>query len=67
MVGKISPKLGVEVYVGENFDICLKQYDHSIGEQVIVLHPSEAEGLIELLRAGIKQSAELRAEDEENS
>lgn len=66
MVGTISPRYGVDVYIGEDFDVVLKQFRHSDGDQVVILHRDEAKDLIAMLEAAIKQSQELETEHYEN-
>lgn len=64
MVGKIDPRYGVEVYVGDNYDVCVRQYREGDGDQVVVLAREEAAELIKLLEAGIKEADRLFDENE---
>ncbi len=66
MVGTISPRYGVDVYIGEDFDVVLKQYRHGDGDQVVILHRDEAKELIAMLESAIKQSQNLETEHFEN-
>lgn len=67
MVGKIEPRFGAEVYVGDCYDVCIKQYRDGEEEQVVILNREEAKELIKLLDAGIKESVRLEEENEVNS
>lgn len=64
MVGKIDPRYGVEVYIGDSYDVCVRQYRDGDGDQVVVLAREEAAELIKLLDAAIKESARLYDENE---
>lgn len=67
MVGKIDPRHGVEVYVGDLFDVVIKQVRHRDGEQTVILHRSEAREVIQLLQAAIQESEEIERQEAENS
>lgn len=64
MVGKIEPRFGAEVYVGDCYDVCIRQYREGEEEQVVILNREEAAELIKLLDAGIKESARLQGEND---
>ena len=57
MAGSIEPRYGVRVYPNESGDICISQFQPDEREQVVVLHPEEAKGLIKLLEDEIRQLA----------
>lgn len=68
MVGKINPRYGVEVYVGDLFDVCVKQErDSQQDDHVIILHRDEAKDLIALLQAAISESEEIERQEAENA
>jgi hypothetical protein len=66
MVGKIEPRYGAEVYVGDLYDVCIKQAQPGNDHVVVILGRDEVKSLIPLLQAAIKRSEELEQEEAEN-
>lgn len=66
MVGKINPRWGVEVYVGDLFDVVVKQ-EREREEFAVILHRDEARDLIKLLESAIRESDELEQQEAENA
>lgn len=56
MVGSIDARYGVSVFV-EGGDIVIRQHPPLEREQVVALHPEEAEELIDLLQQALKNAA----------
>lgn len=59
MVGMIEPRYGASVYIGEQFDICIRQHVESGDDAVVILNRDECRQLIRLLQAAIEKSDEL--------
>jgi hypothetical protein len=55
MAWKIEPKDGVEIYVSQNNKICLKQDIYGVGENLIVLDPSDVPKVREFLQAALDE------------
>ena len=53
---KIEPREGVEVYVGQNGHVCIKQESMSQEEMIVVLHHEDIPKLIEYLEV-VRQEA----------
>lgn len=59
MVGIVEPRYGASVYVGEKFDICIKQAVETGEDAVVILSRDEVRQLIRLLQAAVEKSEEL--------
>ena len=62
---KIEPREGVEVYVGRNGDVCIKQDSMSQEEIIVMLHHEDVPKLIEHLESARQDALDFVPEPEE--
>jgi len=64
---KGRPSYDVEVYVGQNGDVCIRQETDFNGETIVIIHPDNVAAVIDHLRTAYQQAMDFVPEPDEGS